>query len=102
MIAFIPDQFRPILGPDGRAITAFGVEALPTVPEGDELELKKEACGNGDSNKRDLAADVASFAKHHGGLLIIDEGHDSRAPVAAPLPVASLDAEELPLSRIAH
>jgi Putative DNA-binding domain len=70
------------------------------VPESRELDFKRDTYGNSDSDKRELLADVTSFANTIGGHIII--GMDEANGVASALVGISdkADAECLRLEQI--
>ena len=47
------------------------------LPEGPDLDFKREHYGTSDKDKEEFAKDVAAFANHVGGLLIIGVGDDN-------------------------
>lgn len=102
MSAFVPGRLVPILGRDAWALDESRLAQLLDLPESDELDFKREPCGTGDSDKRDFAADVAAFANHAGGLIVIGIAEATpEAPASlAPLPAGALDAEELRIRKI--
>lgn len=69
------------------------------VDEDSDLEFKRELYGNGDSERRDLAGDVAALANLGGGLLIIGIGDvDGCATERTPQPLS--ETEELRMRQI--
>ncbi len=102
MASFVPPQLHALLGRDLDAITETELERLVGAAETEWLDAKREKYGNGDSHRRDLAADVAAFANRQGGLLIIglDEGADGLINALTPMVDADLSGEELRISQI--
>lgn len=93
-------RLRSVLGrspeelvwPDLAALVGSAVEA-------DDLDFKRDLYGNADADKQELAADVASFANHRGGLILI--GVDEvDGVVEAILPVALSDAEDARMRQV--
>lgn len=82
-----------MLGHDLDSVTFETLSGLIGVPEDDVLEVKSETYGGGDSERRELCADVAAFANGSGGLLVIGAEEDSDT-VQALTPL-ELDGEEL-------
>ncbi len=93
-------------------LTKDDIDALVTakVPELKTLEYKAELCGNGEGEKKELLADIASFANAAGGFLIYGvtaERDEDDKPTGAPeeargLSISSSDAEILRLENIAR
>jgi hypothetical protein len=68
--------------------------------ESEQLDFKQEHYGNGDSQRRELAGDLAAFANHRGGLLILGVGDDEHG-AAASLPLVELaDAQQRRVQQI--
>lgn len=68
--------------------------------ESEQLDFKQEHYGNSDSQRRELAGDLAAFANHRGGLLILGIGDDERG-AATSLPLVELaDAEQRRVQQI--
>ena len=62
--------------------------------ESEQLDFKAALYGNGDSQRRELAGDLAAFANHRGGLLILGVGENDHG-AADSLPLVELtDAEQ--------
>ncbi|MBS3764724.1 MAG: ATP-binding protein [Planctomycetes bacterium] len=62
------------------------IEALMDngVPEGRQIEYKRELPGRGNDDKKEFLADVTSFANASGGHLIFGVDEDESVPVALP------------------
>ena len=70
------------------------------VREDADLDFKRERYGNTDSEKREMAADIAAMANDRGGLIII--GIRDENDVAAELtPVELVDGEEARIHQVA-
>jgi hypothetical protein len=63
------------------------------VTEAYDLDFKGELYGNGDSDKRALASDVAAMANTAGGVIVLGIAEDNQARAAAALGVALSDGE---------
>lgn len=102
MASFVPPQLHPLLGRALEATTETELARLVGASETEWLDAKRERYGNGDSPRRDLAADVAAFANRQGGLLVIglDEGADGLISALTPISEADLVGEELRISQI--
>jgi predicted HTH transcriptional regulator len=102
MVSYIPSQLHALLGRDLGSITEAKLERLVGAAEAEWLDAKRERYGNGDTQRRDLAADVAAFANRQGGLLVIglDEGADGLISALAPIADTDLAGEELRISQI--
>lgn len=61
--------------------------------ETEHLEYKREVPGNSDSNKKELLADICSFANSDGGFLIYGIGEDRASGKPAIQPFGNLNAE---------
>jgi hypothetical protein len=102
MASFVPPQLHSLLGRVLEVITETELERLIGAAETEWFDAKRERYGNGDSQRRDLAADVAAFANRQGGLLVIglDEGVDGLVGALTPMSEAELLGEELRISQI--
>ncbi len=102
MASFVPPQLHALLGRDLEAITETELARLVGAPETEWLDAKREKYGNGDTPRRDLAADVAAFANRQGGLLVIGLGEGSDGMIGGLTPIADADlvGEELRISQI--
>jgi hypothetical protein len=68
--------------------------------ESEQLDFKAELYGNGDSQRRELAGDLAAFANHRGGVLILGVA-ETELGAAASLPAVELtDAEQRRIHQI--
>lgn len=64
------------------------------IRESEQIDFKAELYGNTDSARRELAGDLAAFANHRGGVLILGIAEDEHG-AASDLPLVELgDAEE--------
>jgi len=99
---FVPGRLVGLVGRDPWAIDEERLGRLMSVPESDELDFKREPSGNGESERRDLAADVAAFANGSGGLIIIgiEQSEGDGPATLTPLPMVQLDPEELRVHQI--
>lgn len=91
-----------LLGAEPDALTEADIQQLVTdnAPEGDELDLKRTLYGNRDGDRREFAGDVAAFANHRGGLLLLGiEEADGKASAAPG--VALSEAEQRRMEQIA-
>ena len=91
-----------LVGAPFRALDAERVRAW--VPDGlresEQLDFKAELYGNSDSQRRELAGDLAAFANHRGGLLILGIDEDDHG-AADSLPLVELtDAEQRRIHQI--
>jgi hypothetical protein len=71
-----------------------------SVREDADLDFKQERYGNTDSDKRDLAGDIAAMANHRGGLLIIGIRDENDVAVERTA-VELVDGEEARIRQIA-
>lgn len=88
-------RLRELFGADLSQLTEEHLRALidGQVREDDDLDFKRERYGGSDSQKRELAADIAAMANHRGGVILI--GLRDENDVAAELtPVELADGEE--------
>lgn len=69
------------------------------VREDDDLDFKRERYGSSDSQKRELAADIAAMANHRGGVIVIGIGEENDVAVEMA-PVEPADGEEGRLRQI--
>ena len=77
-----------LVGAPLQALDAERVRGLVAdgVRESEQLAFKAEPYGNGESRRRDLAGDLAAFANHRGGLVILGVAEDDHgAAVSTPL-----------------
>jgi Putative DNA-binding domain len=93
-----PAWNRPLadlVGAPLQALDAERVEGWVTdgLRESELLDFKAELYGNGDSQRRELAGDLAAFANHRGGLLILGVGEDEHG-AASSLPGVELTDDE--------
>ncbi len=74
-------------------LTAADLDALVanSIEEGRELEFKRDLPGSADADKRELCADVSSFANTSGGYLLF--GVEETAGVATAVPGLTIDAD---------
>lgn len=70
------------------------------VREDEDLDFKTQLYGNGDSDRRELAADIAGLANHRGGVLLLGVTEENGA-AGELAPVALSDAEEARMHKIA-
>jgi len=63
------------------------------VREGEQLDFKAGLYANGDSARRELAGDLAAFANHRGGVLVLGVDEDESGAVAG-LPLVELTDDE--------
>ena len=85
-----------LVGAPLQVLDAEGVRGWVTdgLQESEQLDFKAELYGNGDSQRRELAGDLAAFANHRGGLLILGVGENDHG-AADSLPLVELtDAEQ--------
>lgn len=98
----MPQPLREILGATPDAVTATDIAALVAAGarETEILDFKRELYGNGDSDRRELAGDLAAFGNHRAGILLL--GVDEADGVATAAPgVALSEAEEQRIHQIA-
>src|SRR4051794_26067921 len=69
------------------------------IREGEQLDFKAELYGNSSSDRRELAGDVAAFANHRGGVLVLGVAEDDGA-ASDLLLVDVSDAEERRINQI--
>lgn len=87
----------PLQAVDGDRVRAWVAEGLR---ESEQMDFKEGHYGNGDSQRRELAGDLAAFANHRGGLLILGVGENEHGAAAA-LPLVDLaDAEQRRIQQI--
>ncbi len=87
MVALRSRRLEAVLGTALDALTYEHLEALVTnrVAEAFDLDFKATLYGNSDSDRRNLATDVAALANTAGGLLVLGIAEDRQArAVAAP------------------
>ena len=73
------------------------------VPEGRDIEYKRDLPSKSDADKKEYLADVSSFANAAGGWLIYGIEERDGIPVAAPgIPNTELDSEILRLENLAR
>lgn len=103
--AAVPDwtrRFTPWFGVPLRDVTRAELRTLVdgSVREGVDLDFKAELYGSSDSEKRELAADVAAMANERGGVIIL--GVTETDGVATALPGVELsECEALRMRQIA-
>jgi len=92
MVALRSRRLEAILGVSLDALAYEHLEALVSsqVPEAFDLDVKAKLYGNSDSDRRNLATDVAALANTAGGLLVlgIEEDRQARAVAAPGVPVS--------------
>lgn len=90
-----------LLGADFPSLSAENIDQLVEgcIREDTDLDFKETLYGNGDSERRDLAGDVAALANSLGGAVILGVRDDDGRVVSAPGVVLS-DAEELRMRQI--
>jgi Putative DNA-binding domain len=93
-----PQRFRSILGDKVESIGLSQLELLKGFREADDFEVKSANYGNGDSEKRELATDIASIANARGGLLLI--GATEENDVVQELTPVALSGEALRIHQI--
>ncbi len=84
-----------VLGAALQTVDAERVEgwAADGLRESERLDFKADVYGNGESQRRELAGDLAAFANHRGGLLILGVGEDEHG-AASSLPGVELTDDE--------
>lgn len=101
--SFVPDALAPIIGRDARALDEGALRRLAQLPERDVLDLKREPSWSTDSEKLDIASDVAALANHRGGLIVVgldEQGAGQPAQLHPMPPGFDADAAELSLRGI--
>lgn len=95
-------RLETVLGATVDQLAASNMEALVSarVSEEFDLDYKSSLYGAGDSEKRDLAGDVAALANSAGGVVIIGIEEDAHARAAAAPGVALSDTETRRMSQI--
>lgn len=88
-------RLEGLLGSRLDAVSADQVRALGDlgVAEAFDLDFKEQHYGRSDSEKRDLAGDVAALANTAGGVIVIGIAEDDQARAAAAPGVEVTDAE---------
>lgn len=88
-------RLRELVGAELSQLTEAHLRALVDgqVREDDDLDFKRKRYGGSDSQKRELAADVAAMANHRGGVIVIGI-RDENDVAAEPTPVELADGEE--------
>lgn len=94
-------KYELLLGAAPDALTIDHINDLvdSAIREDTDLDFKETLYGNGDSEKRDLAGDVAALANTTGGVIILGITDTDGAATAAP-GVELSDAEELRMQQI--
>ena len=94
-------RLREIFGVEPSKLTCETIEQIvdQKVREDTDLDFKATLYGNGDSDRRDLAGDVAALANTVGGLLLLGVAEEDGAAIAAP-GVAISEAEVLRMRQI--
>lgn len=66
-------RLSSLLGADWEEVKISGLQRLveQQVPEDFDLDYKASLYGGSDADKASLASDVAAFANHQGGLLLL-------------------------------
>jgi len=93
MSASLPRRLRSLLGADIEDLTEAHLQGLIGQPETDDLEVKAEVYGRGDSAKRELCADMTALANARGGLLLI--GASESDDVVDELTPVETDGQEI-------
>lgn len=96
-MSFVPWSLRQLLGSNAHDVTEDALRNLLDLHEGDELDFKKQPHDRDGNGPRNLGVDVASFANHKGGLIIVGiaESPDGGPFQLTRLPMESLDGEGL-------
>lgn len=95
-------RLRELFGADLAHLTEEHLRGLVEgqVREDDDLDFKRQRYGGSDSQKRELAADIAAMANHRGGVIVV--GVRDENDVAVELtPVEPADGEEGRLRQVA-
>lgn len=94
-------RIASVLGAPLAALSPDDIHALVAgrVREQIDLDFKETLYGNGESERRDLAGDVAALLNTVGGALILGVAEDDGAAASAP-GVTLSDAEELRMRQI--
>lgn len=102
MSGYVPFQLHPLVGRDLDAITEADLARLIGAPETEWLDAKRELYGNSDSQKRELASDVAAFANRQGGMIVIglDEASGGIITSLTPVPGSDLAGEDVRITQI--
>lgn len=93
-------RLEDLLGAPWEALDAEHLRRLIGFQEDFELDLKATLCGNSDGARQDFALDVAKFANHQGGLLLLGIEEDADARVADFPGVEMSDDEEVRMRSI--
>jgi Putative DNA-binding domain len=93
MAALRSNRLEGMLGAPIGALVAANIQSLidGQVSESFDLDFKSQHYGHGDSDRRDLAGDVAALANTAGGLLIIGVAEDEQARACGLTPVEITD-----------
>lgn len=99
---FVPVQLHPLLGRDLSSIDESQIAKLVGSTETEWFDAKRSPYGMPDSQRRDLAADVAAFANRSGGLIVIGLAEDSAGLISelAPVDVEALATEEVRVAQV--
>jgi hypothetical protein len=102
MASFRSGRIEALLGSTVADATEANVTGLVTAGavEDFDLDFKAQLYGNGDSDKRALAGDVAALANTAGGLIIIGIAEDEHARAASAPGVALSDDETRRMTQI--
>jgi hypothetical protein len=103
MPGYVPPALRPLLGGDLSDIDEANLERLVGFAESEWFDAKRDPYGKSDSQRRDLAADVAAFANRQGGLIAIGLDETDAGGVVAstePLDQENLNGEELRMTQV--
>jgi hypothetical protein len=94
VVALRSRRLETLLGASLDALTAAHLRGLVEVhlPEAFDLDFKKALYGSSDSEKRNLAVDVAAMANTAGGVILIGIDEDEQARAIAALGVEVSDA----------